>query len=128
MKRIYRLQLDDYSAPSFTSFGKDYFGTLDQMREVFNAIRCDENFASRFRDILTTFDRYLAGEKKITHYVAHQKVPILIQEKALGSAASTLTNHRWTHMNTWNWPYCKSNKHKILSRFVDSVNKPGHLD
>ena len=51
MKRIYRLQLDDYSAPSFTSFGKDYFGTLDQMREVSNAIRCDENLASRFRYI-----------------------------------------------------------------------------
>lgn len=69
MKEIYRLQLDDYSAASFTSFGKDYFGTFDQMRELFNAIRCNEDFVSQSSDILTTFDRYLAGEKKITHYL-----------------------------------------------------------
>lgn len=105
MKRIYRLQLDDYSAASFTSFGKDYFGTLDQMRELFDDIRSDEDLARRFSDILTTFDRYLAGGKKITYYVAYQEVPILVQAKVLGSAASTLTEHCWTHMNTWDWPY-----------------------
>lgn len=105
MKRIYRLQLDDYSAASFTSFGKDYFGTLDQMRELFDDIRSDEDLAERFGDILTTFDRYLAGEKKITHYVAYQEVPFLVQAKVLDSAASALTNHCWTHMNTWDWPY-----------------------
>ena len=105
MKRIYRLQLDDYSAASFTSFGKDYFGTLDQMRELFDDIRSDEDLAERFGDILTTFDRYLAGEKKITHYVAYQEVPFLVQAKVLDSAASALTNHFWTHMNTWDWPY-----------------------
>ena len=105
MKEIYRLQLDDYSAPSFISFGKDYFGTLDQMREMFDDIRCSEDFARRSSDILTTFDRYLAGEKNITHYVAYQEVPFLVQAEVLGSAASTLTAHCWTHMNTWNWPY-----------------------
>lgn len=105
MKRIYRLQLDDYSAASFTSFGKDYFGSLDQMWTLFDDIRSDEDLAGRFGDILTTFDRYLAGEKKITHYVAYQEVPFLVQTKVLGSAVSTLTNYCWTHMNTWDWPY-----------------------
>ena len=81
MKEIYRLQLDDYSAAFFTSFGKDYFGTFDQMRELFNAIRCNEDFVSQSSDILTTFDRYLAGEKKITHYAAYQEVPFLVQAK-----------------------------------------------
>ena len=81
MKEIYRLQLDDYSAASFTSFGKDYFGTFDQMRELFNAIRCNEDFVSQSSDILTTFDRCLAGEKKITHYAAYQEVPFLVQAK-----------------------------------------------
>ena len=38
MSKYYRLLLDDYAAPSFTSFDKDYYGTLDQLHGFFNAI------------------------------------------------------------------------------------------
>ena len=42
MSRYYRLLLDDYSAASFTSFDKDYFGTLEQIDGFFQAIKADE--------------------------------------------------------------------------------------
>lgn len=43
MARYYRLLLDDYSAASFTSFSKEYFGTLKQLKGLFDDIRSEEN-------------------------------------------------------------------------------------
>ena len=81
MSELYRLQLDDYSAPSFTSFSKDYFGTLEQIQSLFDYLRSDEDFAGRFQYILGVNDRYLAGEKDITHNVAYQEVPFLVEPR-----------------------------------------------
>lgn len=36
MARYYRLLLDDFSAASFTSFSKSYFGTFEQMEGLFD--------------------------------------------------------------------------------------------
>ena len=57
MARFYRLLLDDYSAASFTSFDKDYFGTLEDIGGLFKAIREDEDTAERFQDILSVYDQ-----------------------------------------------------------------------
>ena len=105
MARLYRLILDDFSAASFTSFSKNYFGTLEQIKGLFDDIRSDKKTAERFSDILSVFDRYLAGEKKLTHNVAYREVPFLVQAKVLGTATSVLNNYKWTHFNTWEWPY-----------------------
>lgn len=67
MERYYRLLLDDYSAASFTSFSKEYFGTLEQLNGLFDDIRSKENTAERYSDILSVFDRFLSGEKNLTH-------------------------------------------------------------
>ena len=48
MARFYRLLLDDYSAASFTSFDKDYFGTLEVIDGLFKAIREDEDTVSGY--------------------------------------------------------------------------------
>ena len=77
MARFYRLLLDDYSAASFTSFDKDYFGTLEDIDGFFKAIREDEDTVERFQDILSVYDQYLAGNKKVTHNVAYRDVPFL---------------------------------------------------
>lgn len=105
MARLYRLKLDDYSAASFTSFSKNYFGTLEQLKGLFDDIRSDKETAERFSDILSVFDRYLAGEKKLTHNVAYREVPFLVHAKVLGTATSELTDYKWTHFNTWELPY-----------------------
>ena len=38
----YRLELDDYSAVAFTSFGKYYYGTLEDLRCFFGELAHDE--------------------------------------------------------------------------------------
>ena len=38
----YRLELDDYSAAVFTSFGKYYYGTLEDLRCFFGELAHDE--------------------------------------------------------------------------------------
>lgn len=38
----YRLELDDYSAAVFTSFGKYYYGTLENLRCFFGELAHDE--------------------------------------------------------------------------------------
>lgn len=82
MARLYRLKLDDYSAASFTSFSKNYFGTLEQLKGLFDGIRSDKKNAESFSDILSVFDRYLAGEKNLTHNVAYQEIPFLVHARA----------------------------------------------
>lgn len=105
MVRFYRLLLDDYSAASFTSFDKEYFGTMDDIDGFFGAIRKDENTAERFADILSVYDKYLAGDKKITHNVACREVTFLVPAKVLGSETSVLTDYAWEHTNTWGCIY-----------------------
>ena len=105
MARFYRLLLDDYSAASFTSFDKDYFGTLEDIGGLFKAIREDEDTAERFQDILSVYDQYLSGNTKVTHNVAYRDVPFLVPAKVLGAETSVLTDHSWEHVNTWDCIY-----------------------
>lgn len=71
MNEYYRLLLDDYSSASFTSFSKEYFGTLDQLKGLFYDMRSDEDIAKRYSNILSTFEEFLAGENNLTHNVAY---------------------------------------------------------
>lgn len=105
MARYYRLLLDDYSAASFTSFSKEYFGTLKQLKGLFDDIRSEEKTAEQYSDILSVFDRFLAGEKNLTHNVAYQEVPFLVCTNVLGRETSALTDYKWEHLNTWRCPY-----------------------
>ena len=105
MSRYYRLLLDDYSAASFTSFSKDYYGTLDQISSLFEAMKEDEEVADRQKYILGIYDRYIAGESKISHQVAYREVPFLVPAKVLGIETTVLENHAWEHTNTWGCPY-----------------------
>lgn len=105
MGRYYRLLLDDYSAASFTSFSKEYFGRLEDLDGLFRAIREDKDRAEQFKNLLSVYDQYLAGDKKITHNVAYQEVPFLVPAKILGSDTSVLTDYSWDHTNTWDCIY-----------------------
>lgn len=105
MGRYYRLLLDDYSAASFTSFSKTYFGQMKDLDGFFLAIQTDEERAKDFERLLTVYEQYKAGDKKITHNVAYQEVPFLVPAKILGSETSILTNYSWKHTNTWDCIY-----------------------
>lgn len=105
MSRYYRLLLDDYSAASFTSFDKDYFGTLEDINAFFEEMKADEEIAKKQKYEISIYEQYLAGNKKISHTVAYREVPFLIPAKVLATETSQLINHEWEHLNTWQWPY-----------------------
>lgn len=100
------LTLDEYAAASFTSFSKPYFGTLEQIDALFQAIREDKETASKLDDLLEVYDRYKTGETNIEHIVAYQKVPFLVPvQEVLGESQLVVMNHHWDHLNIWECPY-----------------------
>jgi len=101
----YRLELDDCSVPAFTSFGKYYYGTLNDLRAFFDALGSDEVFKLRCSDLTSTFQAFEAGQKDLKHNVAYRDVPFLVPVRLLHSEKITLENHAWTHLNTWDYPY-----------------------
>lgn len=101
----YRLELDDCSAPAFTSFGKYYYGTLDDLRDFFSELAHDELFKDRFKELISTFQAFEEGKQNLKHHVAYREVPFLVPVRLLHSAKITLENHAWTHFNTWDHPY-----------------------
>ena len=57
----YRLELDDYSAAAFTSFGKYYYGTLEDLRCFFGELAHDEKLKKQFKDSITVEEEALHG-------------------------------------------------------------------
>jgi len=105
MDKYYRLLLDDYSAAAFTSFSKDYYGTLEQVAGLFETMKQDEELAQRQEYVLGIYDRYIAGESTVSHKVAYREIPFLIPAKVLGMETTVLSNYAWEHTNTWGFPY-----------------------
>ena len=101
----YRVQLDDYSAPSFVSCGKNYYGTLEQIGGLFGEIAKDATLAEDYQDILSAYGRVAGGEAGVTHYVAHREVPFLVPANVLRTATSILTDYSWEHLNVWGCSY-----------------------
>ena len=85
MGRFFRLLLDDYSAASFTSFDKDYYGTLEEINEFFEEMKKDKEIAKRQEYILSVYEQFLTGHKTISHTVAYREVPFLVPAKVLAT-------------------------------------------
>ena len=51
--RYYRLELDDYSAAAFTSFGKSYYGTTEDFRCFFRELTIDMALKKQFGDLIS---------------------------------------------------------------------------
>ena len=101
----YRLELDDYSAAAFTSFGKYYYGTLDEIRDFIDELCSNEDFGDRFVELISAFHAFEAGQHDVKHNVAYRDMPLLVPVRLLYKGKITLDNHAWEHLNTWRWPY-----------------------
>ena len=104
-EQYYCLTLDDYSAPSFTSFGKAYYGTLPQIKAFIDGLEADEKQRESKAALIAAFREYEAGNHEVTHPVAYQKIPLLEPVKLCGTLTQRLDNYQWEHLNTWRWPY-----------------------
>ena len=104
-KKYFRLILDDYSAASFTSFNKPYFGTWEEVQILLNELDKNKHSEDSHSSLLTAFRAYEAGRIDVTHNAAFQEVPFLVPAQLLHSEKVQLENHAWEHLNTWLCPY-----------------------
>lgn len=98
-KRYYRLELTDYSAVSFCSFGKYYFGTLEEIRTFID--RLEKERGDSHRELVSAFRAYEAGQTDASHHAAFQKVPLLIPAGLIHKESFVLEDYAWDHLNTW---------------------------
>ena len=104
-KQYFRLILDDYSAASFTSFTKHYFGTWEEIKALLEDLEKNKRSEDSHKSLLDAFHAYEAGQTDVTHNAAYQIVPFLLPAQLLHSEKVEMNNYEWEHLNTWRWPY-----------------------
>lgn len=104
-EQYYCLNLDDYSAAAFTSFGKAYYGTLPQIRAFIQAIEDDKDRGKDFKLLIDAFHAHEAGNTTVKHYVAYQEIPVLEPVEWIAEMPQRYDSYQWEHLNTWRWPY-----------------------
>lgn len=106
MDRLYCLRLDDYSGPSFTSWGKPYYGTLADIQGLVDALSDDgKEHGLTITEMIDAFRAYLTGDHEVAHHVAYQEVPLLTPVEALGAKRLSQKHFSWEHTNTWGCIY-----------------------
>ena len=103
-EKYYVIHLDDYAAAQFTSFGKMYFGTLEEIGHFIRLLEKDPETAEAHKDTIEGYYKFLQGDMNVTHKVAHQDVRLLAPVIVRGSNVIRMHRKRWTHLNTWRWP------------------------
>ena len=66
--RYYRLELDDYSAAAFTSFGKYYYGTTEDFRCFFRELTIDMALKKQFGDLISRFQSFKEGQQMLDNF------------------------------------------------------------
>ena len=101
----FRLELDDYAMPAFTSFGKYYFGTQEEISAFIRAVeQREETRGKPPSQLVSGFHAYIAGDRTAKHNVAYRDVPLLTPATLLQEETITQTALQWTHFNIWQWP------------------------
>lgn len=103
--QYYRLELDDVSTPAFTSFGKFYYGTMDEIKGFIDALDAADYTGDYSKDLVSAFDAYLQGHTNVTHSVAYHEVPLIKLVRLLHEENLNLADYSWEHLNTWGYPY-----------------------
>lgn len=103
--QYYRLELDDVSTPAFTSFGKFYYGTLDEIKGFIDALDAADYTGDHSKDLVCAFYAYLQGHTNATHTVAYHEAILLKSVRLLHEENLNLTDYFWEHLNTWGYPY-----------------------
>ena len=104
-KKYFQLVLDDYSAASFTSFNKLYFGTWEEIRYLLNELDKNKHAEDSYKYLLDAFRAYEAGQTDVTYNCAYQEVPFLVPANLLHSETVEIENYEWEHQNTWHCIY-----------------------
>ena len=98
-KIVYGISLNDYFTASFCSSTKTYYGTLDEIKTFVDALDNEQ-----FSDTKEAFKRYLAGDTKVTHYIAYNQHRIIEKAEVLAEEEIELDKTSWKFLNLWSWP------------------------
>ncbi len=98
--RYYLFELDDYSAPSCTSFTKPYFGTVEDFKKLVDKLDKED-----FAEMIAAFNQFVQGYREVKHTVCYNlqrlAVPaMLIKEKKLH-----YDNYGFRYKNTYGFYY-----------------------
>ena len=91
-EQYYCLHLDDYSTPAFISYGKSYYGTMEDLKAFIDTLDEAKETHERFEKLISAFRSYEAGNTAVKHNVAFQEIPLLEPVKLLGTATKRLDN------------------------------------
>lgn len=106
MDKFYCLYLDDYSGPSFTSWGKPYYGTLEDIQCLVDALAHNgKDHGLSITELIGAIRVYLAGNHGVTHHVGYQEVPLLMPVSLLGTRRLSQEHFSWEHTNIWGCIY-----------------------
>lgn len=99
-KQLYAFELDDYSAPSCTSFTKLYFGTIADFRAVLESIG-----EERLEDLHNTFERFVAGERKIIYHAGQCVTRFARPAKMIKEKPIALERVNYLYENSYGFNY-----------------------
>ena len=99
MNKVFHIELDDYAKPSIVSFGKSYFGTMDDIEEFIS------KFDEEDDELVKAFREYINGNKDVEITVAFNKRKMLEEVKVYGSKELVSGGFKWEHINIWGFPY-----------------------
>ncbi len=97
----YAMQLEDPATPSFCSFAKDYFGTLQDFQDVMAEMKKADAYA----DTVNAFEQFMQGDLKAEHTVCYNKIPVLRTAQLIGKERFELDETEWDHENTFGYIY-----------------------
>ena len=101
----YKLLLEDFSAPSFISCSKSYYGTLNDISGLLEAISKDDKCKDDFLETREAFESYMQGDTEVSHNVLYENVKLLEPTRLIGSVSYTENEKYWKHLNAWEYPY-----------------------
>ena len=104
-EQFYRLVLDEYASPSFCTLRKGYYGSLNDIKGLVDALDADQHYREHHLELINAFRAYVSGDHTITYRVAYSELPLLEPVELLDSAALRLDQFAWSHTNVWDCQY-----------------------
>jgi hypothetical protein len=122
-KELFCLELDDYAVPSFISADKSYFGTLEDIGSLIDALEADDRRRESHARLIQAFKEYVAGNTEVMFNVAYRDVKLLKQVSLIAQENSVVSLNSYEHFNVWDCIYymrCdKADSSHIWVRFDD---------
>lgn len=101
--KYYRLSLLDCSTPSFATFSKAYYGTMEDIR-VFKQSLAATRTGECPSSLESALDIALGGNTSVNNPDLYWDEALILPVTVIGKANATLHNHTWVHFNIWDCP------------------------